>query len=77
MAISIMLLTDRNMGDHGELQRIAIPYVEGETVRDLIARVRDAHGMYGGTRGRSWNVFDVIELRLESEPALPEEEKPF
>lgn len=77
MAVSIMLLTDRNMGDHGELQRIAIPYVEGETVEDLITRIRDAHGQYGGGRGRVWNVYDVIELRLESDPARPEKDKAF
>lgn len=77
MAVSIMLLTDRHMGDHGELQRIAIPYIEGETVEMLFERVRDAHGMYGGVKGRSWNVYDLIELRLESEPASAQTEAPF
>lgn len=65
MKLSIMLSTDMNMGDHGEIRQIAIAYVPDETIEKLMERIRRTHvvSSYSPTIKKT----DVVEIRAITE----------
>ena len=64
--IQVQLITERNLGDHGEIVRVAIECNADMTIGELIKNhlVRDEPGFITGEGFRRINKMDVIEIRV-------------
>ena len=64
--IQCQLITERNLGDHGEIVRVAIECDSDMTIGELIKNhlVRDEPGFLTGEVFSRINKMDVIEIRV-------------